>query len=247
MRSLKILILEDEIITATDLKVTLGEAGHTVTDIARNQREAMASVKNNPPDIAILDIFLQNSGADGISVASELLEHRWMPVIYLTANSDPQTFHRAKETLPAAYLLKPFRHEELAYQVELAYYYFSQTEPRPGTTGYRPEYLFVREKEVYRKIRKKEILYLRANRAYSVMYLVDKVLTVTGNLSYLSQYLPESNFFRLSRSFIVNLDQVERFDQNFLYFPGEEKEGIPIPSGSRKELLRALNVLKTTG
>ncbi len=244
MHSLKILLLEDEIITATDLKVTLEEAGHRITDITRNYSEAMASVKRNPPDMAILDIFLKNSSADGISTARELLEHKWMPVIYPTANSEPQTFRRAKETLPAAYLLKPFRHEELAYQVELAYYYFSQTQKESASEGYTAENIFVKEKGSYKKIPKKEILFVRANRMYCIIYLKTRVLTVTANLTYLSQYIQESNFFRLSRSYIINLDHVESINPSHIFF-ANLPEGIPIPSGSKKELLKVLNVLKT--
>lgn len=244
MQSLKILILEDEIITANDLKVTLEEAGHRITDITRNYSEAMASVKRNPPDLAILDIFLKNSSADGISTASELLEHKWMPVIYLTAHSEPQTFRRAKETLPAAYLLKPFRHEELAYQVELAYYYFSQTQKGQVPEGYPAENIFVKEKDSYKKIPKKEILFVRANRVYSVIHLDNKIITVTANLTYLSQYMQDPNFFRLSRSYIINLDHVEGINQSHIFFKNLP-EGIPVPSGIRKELLKVLNVLKT--
>ncbi len=243
MQSLKILLLEDEIITATDLKVTLEEAGHRITDITQNYSEAMASVKKDPPDLAILDIFLKNSSADGIATARELLEHKWMPVIYLTANSEPQTFRRAKETLPAAYLLKPFRHEELAYQVELAYYYFSQTQKEPASQGYTAENIFIKGKDEYLKIPKKEILFVQANRMYCKIYLKNKILTVTTNLTYLSQYMQEPYFFRLSRSYIINLDQVESMNQNYILFTGSP-EGIPIPSGSKKELFKILNVFK---
>ncbi len=245
MQSLKILILEDEIITATDLKVTLEEAGHQITAITKNYQEAMASIKKNPADIAILDVILKKSALDGIAIAKELLEHNWMPIIYLTANSGPEIFMRAKETLPAAYLLKPFRHNELAYQVELAYYYFSQSRAGNRTKDYIPENIFVKIKDIYKKIPKKEILLIQASRVYSIIHLTtkEKAVTVTGNLTYLSQYLPETSFFRLSRSYIINLDHIERFDQNYIYF-SNFNEKISIPSGSKAELKKVLNALQ---
>ncbi len=122
MKSLKILIVEDELVTAADIQETLEKAGHRVTGIARNFREAIEAVKRYAPDLALIDIVLKGSEADGIATAQALLEQRAMPIIYLTANSETPTVQRAAETHPAAYLLKPFRQTELAIQVELAYY-----------------------------------------------------------------------------------------------------------------------------
>ena len=114
MTVLKILIVEDEIMTGIDMKETLEKAGHTITAIARNSDEAIASLTKQLPDVAIVDVMLRASAYDGVQTAAELVKLHPMPIIYLTANSENQTFQRAKDTSPAAYLLKPFRHNELA-------------------------------------------------------------------------------------------------------------------------------------
>ncbi len=57
--SLRILIVEDELITATDLRETLEKAGHTVTAIARSFSEALKSARQQTPDVALLDIRWQ--------------------------------------------------------------------------------------------------------------------------------------------------------------------------------------------
>ncbi|MFD2936406.1 response regulator [Spirosoma flavum] len=67
--SLAILIVEDVTITAFDIQETLEKAGHTVTAISRNFQEAVAAVKRQPPDLAIIDVRLEGSSADGITTA----------------------------------------------------------------------------------------------------------------------------------------------------------------------------------
>ena len=59
-----------------------------------------------------------------IEIAREIAKNYVIPFVFLTANSEIQTFERAKLTNPAAYLLKPFRHRELVFQIELAYNHY---------------------------------------------------------------------------------------------------------------------------
>src|SRR5919199_2098452 len=98
MEPLNILIVEDETITAMDLRETLEEAGHKVIGIARDLQTAVKLVRSNPPDLALVDIQLEGSTGDGIATAKELLTYHRMPIIYLTANSEQETFQAAKET-----------------------------------------------------------------------------------------------------------------------------------------------------
>ncbi|MFD2934638.1 response regulator [Spirosoma flavum] len=246
MDSLKILIVEDETITAMDLRETLQEAGHQVTAIARTFEQALKSVKSQPPDLALIDIYLgEESTADGIATARELLAHNRMPIIYLTANSDVQTFQSAKETLPAAYLLKPFRHDELKLQIELAYYYF-QSNLKSAVGSYVSGPLYLPIDKGHEKIDLKDVLYLQADGSYVKIFMVKKDLPhhISTNLSHLAQYFSAPNFYRLSRSLLINLDHLERVERNYLFLINH-KTAIQIPSVSRKELMKKLTVVRT--
>lgn len=244
MTSLKILIIEDETITAMDLRETLQEAGHTVTAVARTVQEALKAVKNNPPDMALIDIHLEGSSEDGIAIAKKLLAIHPMPIMYLTANSEPETFQSAKETLPVAYLLKPFRHDELKLQVELAYHYFQSTlvtADHIPVTGF----LYLPVDKGHEKIDPKDVLYLEADGSYVETFLVNKkTYYISMNLSLLAQYFPTPNFYRLSRSLVINLNYLERLESNYLYLVGRESP-FAIPSGSRKELMKKLRIVRT--
>ncbi|CAN5355266.1 N/A [soil metagenome] len=240
MNSLNILIVEDENITAVDIQETLEKAGHQVTAIARNFQEAVAAVKHCPPDLAMIDIRLEGSSADGITTARELLNQHWMPIIYLTANSESQTFQRAKETSPAAYLLKPFRHHELAFQVELAYINQHNRNQLTSTT------LFLPINKGHEKIEKDNVVYLLAEGAYVKVYMVgeDKPHLLAMNLGYLAQYFSTANFHRLSRSLLINLNHVSRLERNQLFLH-KLPAPIIIPEGNRVDLMKKLAVVRT--
>lgn len=245
MDSLKILIVEDETITALDISETLVEAGHTVTAIARTFGQAMEAVKRNQPDLALIDIHLAGTSADGITTAKALLAQYELPIIYLTANSEYQTFQAAKETLPFAYLLKPFRQDELTLQVELAYHYF-RSKQAPAVESTAPDKLYLPTGKGYEKIDPDQVLYLKADGAYVKIFVLDKESSyhISANLGHLSQYFAAPNFYRLSRSVLINLDHIERLEQNNLYLVNH-KLPVLIPAANRKELLGKLTVVRT--
>lgn len=96
MNPLKILIVEDEVITAMDIQETLERADHQVTGIAQSYYEAMESVRRQVPDMALLDIRLQE-GEDGIRLAKDITERYDMPIIFLTAHSEHDTFAKQRK------------------------------------------------------------------------------------------------------------------------------------------------------
>ncbi|MVM39018.1 response regulator [Spirosoma sp. HMF3257] len=244
MIPLKILIIEDETITAMDLRETLQEAGHLVTAIARTYQDAVKAVKSNPPDLALIDIHLEGSAVNGIETAKRLLDIHPMPIMYLTANSEPATFNAAKETLPVAYLLKPFRHDELKLQVELAYHYFQST---LSITTNIPvsSYLYLPVDNGHEKIDPNDVLYVEADGSYVQIYLrTKKTYYISMNLGHLAQYFPTPNFYRLSRSLLINLNYLERLESTYLYLVNHET-AISIPAPSRKELMNKLRIVRT--
>src|SRR5690348_915471 len=103
---LNILIAEDEGITALSLEDELQLEGYNVAGIADNGGEAVNIMKTQTVDLALLDIHLKGDW-DGIETAQQLKAIKNIPLIYLTAYSDNITLERAKQTAPAAYLIKP--------------------------------------------------------------------------------------------------------------------------------------------
>ena len=121
----KVLIVEDEIIVAIDIKNTLKKIGLEVIDFVTNYDDALMSVKINSPDLILMDINLKNS-KDGIETAIAIQKIKDIPLIYLTAFSDDVTINRAIETNPMHYMLKPFKTEELKSTIRLSIFKIEQ-------------------------------------------------------------------------------------------------------------------------
>jgi DNA-binding LytR/AlgR family response regulator len=251
MEPLRILIVEDELITAVDIEEHLVKAGYIVTAIARTYEEALEAVRHQPPDLALIDVRLQGA-IDGIATARELLRYKWMPIIYLTAQNERETFERAKTTHPAGYLLKPFRAADLPLQLELALYNFYNG--HVPTRTQTADHLFVLIDQAYVRLYKSEILYAVAAGSYVHVYVSDEAharlrvppaklnpLTLSMTLGRLADHLP-THFYRLSRSLVVNLDGIDRVGTDELTL---RNHTIPLPEKTRKPLLELLAAVRT--
>lgn len=114
----QILIIEDEFIIAKDIKLALENVGHTAY-IAKTSEKAIAMFSNEEFDCIISDINLHED-IDGIDLVNTLLNIKYTPVIFLTAYDDKSFLKRAKQTIPFAYLLKPFEEKQLLLTIDLA-------------------------------------------------------------------------------------------------------------------------------
>lgn len=115
----RILVAEDEGITAWDIELSLRELGFEVVALVDTAEAAVEVALATKPDLVLMDIHLR-SARDGISAADTIRAELGVPVVYLTAQRDPATVDRAKATDPYAYLLKPFQPPELQTAVEMA-------------------------------------------------------------------------------------------------------------------------------
>lgn len=129
MSSAKILVVEDERITAEDIKDGLISLGYKVPGVVYSGEDAVIKAGELRPDLVLMDIRLEGE-MDGIEAAEEIKKHYDIPVIYLTAYSDESTLERAKKTEPSGYVLKepsgfihkPFEESELHSVIEITLY-----------------------------------------------------------------------------------------------------------------------------
>lgn len=114
-----ILVVEDEPLIAEDISGQLLENGFNVLAIANNAEEALGCVQKDWPDAILLDINL-GDGMDGVELASVIKSKRDIPIVFLTSHADKATLDRAKQTIPAGYLLKPFDGKDIMTSLEIA-------------------------------------------------------------------------------------------------------------------------------
>jgi diguanylate cyclase (GGDEF)-like protein/PAS domain S-box-containing protein len=117
--SAKILLAEDDALTARHLNRALLRMGYSVTAVVQSGEEVIENVAENMPDIILMDITLGGK-IDGICAIQRVHTQTDIPVIYITANSDKEVFERAKQTDPYAYLIKPYEIYQLQNAIEIA-------------------------------------------------------------------------------------------------------------------------------
>ncbi len=117
MSKLRILIVEDEAVTAADLYDELVAQGYEVIGTADTAAAALRLAETSRPDIVLMDINLAGEG-DGIHAASAIRSAE-IPVIFLTAHYDERTLGRAKLASPVGYITKPFEQHQLVVAIEM--------------------------------------------------------------------------------------------------------------------------------
>ncbi len=115
----KVLVIEDESITALEIQNKLEKWGYEVVGTAGSGEEAINIANENEIELILADIVLRGD-MDGIDAVDRISYRYDVPVIYLTAHADNDTFKRAKMTKPSGYVIKPFNDTELKYSIEIA-------------------------------------------------------------------------------------------------------------------------------
>lgn len=117
-KRLKVLIAEDEPVVAQGLRVQLEELGHSVVGIAYDGRDAVAKAESLEPDLILLDIKMPR--LDGLEATRQVMAHRPVPIVLVTAHSDPDLIQQAMVTGVMGYLLKPVDRKDLVPAIALA-------------------------------------------------------------------------------------------------------------------------------
>ena len=244
--SAKILVVEDEMVIGANISLELTNMGFEVTGIVPRGEEALHHIKQNPPDIVLLDIQLKGK-IDGIETAQIMQKEFNIPVIYLTANADNFNFNRAKITHPYAFISKPYKKLDLQRAIELTVLQI-QAEKTPQKTNGGNEvlayilsdYLFVRNNDKLVKVEIKDIFYIEAERNYCRIYSKDKEYLLVMTLKEMDEKLPQKHFIRVHRSFIVNLSKIDEISTSHIVIG---KTAIPVSKALKEELLNRLQTL----
>jgi DNA-binding NtrC family response regulator len=128
-----ILIVEDELVVANDIRLTLERAGYTVVGIARSYHSAMEQIMATRPGLVLLDIFLKGD-LTGIDLATELNKQD-TPFVYLSANCNTSVLEMAKVTQPSGFIVKPFREKDLLVTLDIARYRHEFKQQLAGTVS----------------------------------------------------------------------------------------------------------------
>lgn len=244
MGKINILIVEDEPIIAADLEDRLSEMGYNILGSVSTGEEALTFFEQETlPDLVLMDIQLEGDW-DGLETTRRIRENQDLPIIFLTSNSDPATFAKAKQVNPQAFLSKPYRGRDLKHAIELAIIQFAgqsrinETSTKEDNSFLLSDRLFIKVKDRMRRLFFKDILWVVADDYYCKAVTREKEFLVTKTLKKFGEELScNLGFMRVHRSYIVNLHHVEEIGELYLHIGKKE---IPVSRNFREELLARL-------
>ena len=239
MNKVKVLLVEDEPIIADDLENQLVNAGVEVTEIFDNGEETLEYLKNKTPDLIIMDIQLMGD-LDGIETAHIINQSHQVPIIFLTSNTDKNTFNRAKFTYPHAFLSKPFRLKDIMHSISLALEIEDVNDNASITitdSGLRDR-IFIRDKDSFHKVMYNDILFIEADGSYSQVYTAAKTYIISQSIKKIEQKLESDDLQRIHRSFIVNIQNIDRLSDGMVHIGSHN---IPVSRANRENLRQLFN------
>ena len=242
---MQILVVEDDMIVGTHIVTLLDQAGYEVVGLLTSGESVLEQLKTVKPDLILMDIGLKGE-LDGIETSQVILNNYQIPVIYLTANSDKATFERAKATKPFAFISKPFKPINLTRNIELVITRIAD-ESEQQTAISQPSHftplndrIFVRDKDRMVKINLRDIYFAKAERNYCRLFTEKKEYLLSLPLKAFETKIASDFFERVHRSFLVNINRVEEFDEYNIF---SLRQTIPISSAHKARFQSRIKTL----
>ncbi len=213
----KILVVEDEILVATDIEESLESLGYTVQNTVATGAKAIEEVELSLPSLILMDINLKEE-MSGIEAAKIISQNHNVPIIYLTANADLATIDQAKVSLPYGYIIKPFTDKELQTNIEIALFKFEndlkiKMESEQFNTffdlkDHEKNQLIIHGNKGLEKIDIDKVYFLEADGSQTVIHLFDEEVVTDKSLDATAALFPKGIFIKVSEQFIINKSKV---------------------------------------
>jgi len=208
--TLRILIVEDNAIITFDLTLILEKLGYQIAGTAESYEEAVKVLEQKKVDLVLIDIQLRGTET-GIDLAKYIRVKHDIPIIFLTSNSDKSTVEEAKKLSPNGYIVKPFQEQGLYAGIETAVSNFQKSHEEGGELKLTDS-IFVKDKANFYKVKINEIKYAKSFRNYVEIYTDRASYLYRITLSELLKVLPRNEFFKIHKSYIINLTHIESFN-----------------------------------
>ncbi len=236
----QILIVEDEALIAQDISLTLQKAGYGISGVAHSADEAIGLLKKSPPALALLDIQIKGS-VDGLMLASIINKEFSLPFIFLTSYTDDETLAKVRELRAAGFIVKPFDPKELCTNIELAVERYKSERGESTDWGTADNnYFFVKREGSLVKLSTDDILYAQAFDNYCNIITANDKFLLTHTLKSVEEKLEKYNFFRVHRSFLVNLSAVQMITDDHVVITDFN---IPIGRSAKADLMQRISLL----
>lgn len=238
---IRILIVEDDELIRSLLEIIISELGHHIVASVDNAIDALVAYSVHQPHVVISDIEIKGS-TDGIELAKKLLQIKKCQLLFLTGNSNSETFNKAKKLAPLAFISKPIVRVDFERTIDLAVEHSSETIGFVTQSMPVEGCLYTRIGNKLRKISIADIEYIEVDGKYSSISVAQRLVNCKISLKELQAKLPQKDFVQVNRSSVINLNCIEDIDmaRQMIKMPSAE---ISIGRNFKESLLNRLNLI----
>lgn len=232
---MRCLIVDDEPIARRGMVKLVGSRSElSVAGVVGNADEALAFLGENSVDLVFLDIEMP--GLSGMELARRLPER--CQVVFTTAYSDYAC--ESYDVDATDYLMKPIDPERFNRAVDKALTFAGMMAaaetPEPPAASASEEILTVKSDRRYVRLRVDEITFVEGLKDYLIIHTGERRIVTRMTVKSLEEALPPQ-FLRVGKSYIVNRDKIDSFDNNDLYIGSSV---VPIGVSYKQEVLKIL-------
>ena len=228
------LIVDDQRIARAVLKEMIGlDPSLTLAGECADAMEAYKEIQNGRIDLLFLDIEMP--GMSGMELAESLKGNR--PIIIFTT-SLPEYAVDAFHLNVVDFLVKPISAPRFLKAVEKAKELSKLTDV--AGDGKKDEFIFIRDANALKRVGTRDILYLEAKGDYVKFYLSDQTYSIHSTLMSVEQSLSPDLFFRVHRSFIINVSKIDKIEGGTLIIGHHI---VPVSTVYRSALYKRLQIL----
>lgn len=221
VKDLKCIIVDDEPIAREGMENLISKtSGLKLNGIFESAEAASAYLKDNPVDLIFLDIEMPE--VNGLEFAHTISDNTL--IIFTTAYSEYAVDSYDVDAVD--YLVKPIEPARFNKAIDKAIQYLALLENAENEEIESGEdFIFVKADRRYFKVYYSDILYVEGLKNYVVIHTEKKKIITKITLGTMLELLPTKIFFRINKSFIVNLSKIDSFDNNDIFI-GETEIGI---------------------
>ena len=204
MSKKNILIVEDEVLIASQIEMFLELNGYNCVGIAVDFTGAIELLESNPVDLILLDIKI-NGSKDGIDIAKYINENLALPFLFLTSYNDVETLKELKHLNPIGYINKPINDATLLTNIDL---YFSST--KIHTQHIVPIHSGTK---IY-NINCTDLQYIESEHVYVNLFFTNHKQTIRLSLTKFLEQLPNNELLQINRSTAINPNAINHLEKS---------------------------------
>ena len=233
MEKTKILIVDDEVLIAEDLKDILKSFGFKKTELCHDKESAIRMLHSFLPDVVLLDIRMERE-LDGLEIGEYIKSNFNTPFIFITAHSDVAMIKEIVKTKPAGYITKPFKKSDLFANINLALEQLRNKQSAKKQLQLKDGYKTL-------LVDFDEINYIESEGNYLNIFCDSRKLLSRQSLDSILEELDRDMFFKIHRSYIVNLKKITMYSKKEVNI---KDLAIPISRNCVQEFEKKMNSSK---